>query len=245
MQRTRGARPGDPGAGRRAATVSAVVAALPAAVGFALAALPIVLIPVALATRRPPVVAGAFLAGWLLGVGVVGGAVIVLADVLVLPGAGDAAWLGYVKILLGLLLLVLAVQKWLARPRPDEVPGPPAWMTRAGSMTAAGAFALGFALASVNPKNLVLVVSGATVIADATSVPVQQVVALVVFTLVGSVGVGAPTVVVAVLGDRSAAVLAAVDRWMTRYGTVVVAVVLAALGVLLVANGVTGLATRG
>lgn len=216
---------------------TAVAAALPVALGLALAALPIVLVPVALATRRPPAVARAFLGGWLLGVCVVGGLVIALADVLVLP-AGDAAWAGYVKIALGVVLLVLAVRRWLSRPGPDEVPEPPAWTARVGSMTARRAFAVAFALASVNPKNLVLVVSGATVIADATSAPVEQAVALLVFAVVGSVGVGAPAVVVAVLGARATEVLAAADRWMTRHGTVVVAVVLAALGVLLVVNGV-------
>src|SRR5438105_2186148 len=80
--------------------LTAVAVALPAAVGLALAALPVVLIPVALATRRPPDVARSFLAGWLLGVCAVGGVVIVLADVLVLPGAGDAAWPSYLKIVL-------------------------------------------------------------------------------------------------------------------------------------------------
>lgn len=221
--------------------LTAVGAAVPVAVGLALAALPIVLIPVALATRRPPAMARAFLGGWLLGVCVVGGLVIVFADVLVSTGGGDAVWPSYLKLALGLLLLVLAVQKWLSRPRTGEVPEPPAWMARVGSMTAGRAFAVAFALASVNPKNLALVVSGATVIAETTSVPLQQAVALVVFALVGSLGVGAPTVVVAVLGARATDVLAAADRWMTRYGTVVVAAVLAVLGVLLMANAIAGL----
>ena len=221
--------------------MSAVAAALPVAVGLVLAALPVVLIPVALAIRRPPGPAGAFLGGWLLGVCASGGVVIVLADVLVLPAGGDADWPDYLKIVLGLLLLVLGVQKWLARPRPGEVARPPAWKARIGSMTAGGAFGLALALASVNPKNLALIVSGATVIADTTSVPLQQALALGVFALVGSVGVGAPAVVVAVLGDRAEDALAGVDRWMTRYSTVIVAVVLAVLGLVLAANGVAGL----
>ncbi len=47
--------------------VTAVLAALPVAVGLALAALPIVLIPVALAAKRPAGVARALLGGWILG----------------------------------------------------------------------------------------------------------------------------------------------------------------------------------
>ena len=220
--------------------LTAAAAALPVAVGLVLAALPIVLIPVALATRRPPAVARAFLGGWLVGVLLVGAVVIVLADVVMLSG-GDASWPKYVKIALGLLLLVLAVRKWQSRPRPDETPEPPAWMERVGSMTAGRAFAVALALASVNPKNLVLVVSGATVIADATPVPREQAVALVVFAVVGSIGVGAPVAVVALLGDRAPDVLGSADRWMTRHGTTIVAVVLAVLGLLLTANGIAGL----
>ena len=221
-------------------TATAVAAVLPIALGLALAALPIVLIPVALATRRPPGVARAFLGGWIVGVCVVGAIVIVLADVLVLP-SGNAAWLSYVKIGLGLVLLFLAVRKWLARPRPDETPKPPTWTAKVESMTAGKAFGLAFALASVNPKNLVVVVSGATVIADATPLPREQVVALIAFALVASIGVGAPVVLAAVLGTRSTEVLAAADRWMTRYSTVIVAVVLAVLGLLVTVNGISGL----
>ena len=112
-------------------------------------------------------------------------------------------------------------------------------MDRVGALSAARVFGVAFALVAVNPKNLVLVVAGATVIADATPVPAQQAVALVVFALVSSVGVAAPTVVVAVLGERAPDVLATADRWMTRHGTTVVAAVLAVLGVLLVIGGVT------
>lgn len=218
--------------------LTAVVAAVPVALGLVVAALPIVLVPVALATRRPPGVARAFLAGWLVGVCAVGAAVIAFADVLVLP-RGGGPWLDRFKIVLGLLLVFLALRKWRARPRPGETPEAPKWMDRVGALSAARVFGVAFALVAVNPKNLVLVVAGATVIADATPVPAQQAVALVVFALVSSVGVAAPTVVVAVLGERAPDVLATADRWMTRHGTTVVAAVLAVLGVLLVIGGVT------
>ncbi|HEY5880059.1 MAG TPA: GAP family protein [Nakamurella sp.] len=61
------------------------------------------------------------------------------------------------------------------------------------------------------------------------------------FTVVGSIGVAAPAVVTVVLGDRADEVLTAVDRWMTRQSTVIVAAVLLVLGVLLMVNGFVGL----
>ena len=213
---------------------------MPVALGLALAALPIVLVVVTLASKRPAGVAQAFLAGWIVGVFLVGGVVILLSDLLVLP-SGNPTWLNYVKIVLGLLLIALAARKWLSRPRGGQDPEAKGLMARAGSLTAGRSFALALALASLNPKNLVLVVTGATVIADATPVPARQLVALAVFTLVGSIGIAAPVVLRALLGSRSAAVLEATDRWMSRYSTLIVVVVLVVLGVLVVVNGVTGL----
>jgi len=218
----------------------AILAALPLAIGLAVAALPVVLIPIALAAKRPPAVARAFLLGWLLGIAVVGTVVIALADVLVLP-SGNVAWLGYAKIVLGLLLVVLAVRRWSGRPRAGAEPAVPGWMAGIDSMSRGRAFGLALMLATLNPKNLVLVVAGATTIAEATPVPLQQAAALVVFAVVGSIGVAAPAIVTIVLGDRADEVLTAVDRWMTRQSTVIVAVVLLVLGMLLIVNGFVGL----
>lgn len=222
--------------------LTAIVQALPIAVGLALAALPIVLIPIALATKRPGRVARAFPGGWFLGVAVVGAIVIIAADVVVLPG-DHPRWLSYVKVALGILLVGWAVQKWFSRPRHGEVPKVPKWMAAIDSMTAVQAFGLAFALASVNPKNLVLVVTGATVIADATPLPGEQAVALLVFAIVASVGVATPAALPLILGDRAGPVLASADGWMTRYSAVIVAVVLLVLGVVLLVDGITGAAT--
>ena len=107
--------------------VPAILTALPLAFGLALAALPVVLIPIALAAKRPAAVARGFLFGWLLGIGLAGTVVIALADVLVLP-SGNVAWFGYAKIVLGLLLVALAVRRWAGRPRSGEDrPSPAGW----------------------------------------------------------------------------------------------------------------------
>ena len=69
----------------------------------------------------------------------------------------------------------------------------------------------------------------------------QQAVALLVFTLVGSIGVGAPVVLTMVLRERADPLLTSVDRWMTRQSTVIVAAVLLVLGILLTVNGFAAL----
>jgi hypothetical protein len=156
--------------------------------GGAILAVPVTLIPIALAAKRPPAVARAFLLGWLLGIAVVGTVVIVLADVIVLP-SGNLSWFGYIKIAIGLVLIGLAGRRWLGRPRAGEDPPVPGWLASVDAMGAGRAFGLALLLAGLNPKNLALVLAGAVTIAEATAVPAQQAAALAVFTVIGSVGV--------------------------------------------------------
>lgn len=219
---------------------NAVVKALPIAVGLLLASIPIVILAVVLVTKRPVGVSWAFLAGWVLGLGSAGALVILLADVALLSG-GSGRWASVVGIALGVLLLWMAVRKWRGRPRAGEPPDLPGWAAKVETMTSARAFGLAFLLGAVNPKNLVLVASGATVIAEATQVPREQLGALAVFVLVGSLGVAAPPVVSQVLGSRSARVLDAADRWMSAKSAVIMTGVLGVLGALMIVNGVGGL----
>ena len=86
--------------------------------------------------------------------------VIALADVLVLP-SGNVAWFGYAKIAVGLLLVALAVRGWLGRPRADADSPALRLAGRIDSMTAGKAFGLALLLATLNPKNLALVLAGA------------------------------------------------------------------------------------
>ena len=213
---------------------------MPIAVGLLLAATPMVIIAVLLVIKRPAKVMGAFLVGWMLGLTVVGGVVILVADLVTLA-TEPAWWASCIKIALGVLLIVLAVRKWRARPGDGDEPKVPKWMAAADTMTAGKAFVVALLLAAANPKHLVMVVAGATVIADATARVHEQVIALVVFVVVASLGVAAPAVVSRVLGDRSAPVLAAADQWMTANNAVIMAVVLLVLGAILIGNGVAAL----
>lgn len=220
--------------------LAAVAQSLPIAVGLLLAAAPMLIPALVLVTKRPATIAGAFVGGWILGLTVVGAIVIAVADLIELAEE-PPAWASGVKIALGLLLIGLAVRKWRGRPRPGGEPKVPGWVAAAETMSRRRAFTLAFLLAAANPKNLILMVSGATVIADATSRVGEQIIALVVFVLVASVGVAAPTVLSLVLGSRSVPVLDRVDVWMTAHNASLISVVLLVLGAILVGNGIPAL----
>jgi hypothetical protein len=213
---------------------------LPIAIGLLVAALPTVLVTLLLATKRPAHVSWAFLGGWMLGLSLVGSIVIIAVDVAE-PRGASPRWAAYAKIVLGASLILLALRKGVAGIRSADAPEIPGWMDAVGSVGAGKAFVLAFMLAAVNPKNVVLVVSGAAVIADATLVPGEQLVALALFVLVASVGLAAPALLRRLLGDRSAATLDAVDRWMTRNSAVIMSAVLLVLGGALFGNGLGSL----
>lgn len=210
-----------------------VLAVLPVALALVLAALPVVVVPVTLAAKGSHPAARAFPVGWFAGLFVAGGLLLLLAEVVTFSGGGGGPWIAYLRIAVGVVLVVLGLRKWLARGEAET----PAWMAGLSEMPARKAFGLAFLVASVNPKNLVVVVAAASVIADVTTLPVEELLALVVFALVGTLGVAAPALATAVLGERAAPALAAVDGWMTRHATALVAVVLVALGIYVAAKG--------
>src|SRR3954453_22997975 len=111
-------------------------------VGVALSPVPIIAVVLMLATPRGRVNGPAFLAGWVVGLAVVGTVVLVIASGGDASQAGAPAdWVSILKLVLGVLLLGLAVKQWRGRPRGDEVPELPAWMKTVDTFTPTGAAA--------------------------------------------------------------------------------------------------------
>lgn len=209
--------------------LTAFLEALPIALGTVLATLPLVGVPLVLATRPDRTAHLAFLAGWAGGIAGLGTAVILLSDLSV-PGDGPPApWMVWVRLLLGIALIVLAIRKWSRRTAAAD-DGMPGWMRAFETMGAARTFGLGVLLVVANPKNAVLVASGALTIAAATYVPAAQLGALAGFTVVASLGVASPLIVTLALGEKAAGALAKMKASMARHSATIVSVVLLVLG---------------
>ncbi len=220
--------------------LDAVLAALPIALGTILATSPVLAVPLLLATRPGRGALRGFLAGWIGGFLLLGGLAIALADIVSLGGGSARLGLRGLRVLLGLTLLVFAVRKWRNRPLPGQDPQTPGWMRRFDSVSPAGAAAIGAALATLNPKNALLVISGALAIAAATPAPLAQAGALLLHTLVASAGLIAPLAAVTLTGDRALAPLVRLRDAIARHNAAAMAIVLALLG-LFVILGALGL----
>src|SRR3954467_15900514 len=90
-------------------------------VGVALSPVPIIAVVLMLATPRGRVNGPAFLAGWVVGLSVVGTVVLLAASGGDASEAGAPAdWVSVLKLVLGVLLLGLAVKQWRGGPRRGE-----------------------------------------------------------------------------------------------------------------------------
>ncbi|WP_328530674.1 GAP family protein [Nocardioides sp. NBC_00368] len=216
----------------------AIGQSLPIAVGVLVSPFPIVALVLMLVSRRAGSNGTAFVLGWLAGIFVLGTLVALLAGGAGSGGQDTPLWAVLLKIFLGALLLLLAVRSWQGRPAEGESAPVPNWMATIDAFNAFKAFGVGVLLGTVNPKNLLLVISAGTTIATATSETNQQIVAVAVFTVVASLGVLVPFGIYLVAGERAAGLLDGIKAWMIAYNAVIMTVLLSVLGVKMLGDGV-------
>jgi threonine/homoserine/homoserine lactone efflux protein len=211
-------------------------------IGVALSPMPIIAVVLMLATPRGRANGTVFLAGWVAGLAGLG--VIVL---LVAGGASASThgspktWVSVLKIVLGVLLVALAVKQWRGRPRGDEDAKLPGWMQAIDTFTPVRAAGMAVLLSAINPKNLLLTVGAGAAIAQTGGSTADQAVALAVFVLLGTIGVGAPVAIYYLMGERATTILNRLHDWMARENTAIMAVICLIIGAKLIGDAVTAL----
>lgn len=210
---------------------------LPLALGIAASPFPVIPVILLLLTPRATANAGAFLGGWVAGILTATGA-FVLLEAVVEKFDEPPTWLAWVRIALGAALLVLGVRQWLSRRA--ERPAP-AWMQSLASATPRSAARLAVLLSLANPKILLFCAAAGMTIGVTTAAPAGAVLAVVLFSLAASVTVALPFAAHLVLGERATAPLQRANTWLTDHNAAVMAVVLLAVGVLVLTKGLSGL----
>jgi len=215
-------------------------------IGFALAVaistLPIVALIVMQLCRRGSRLGGSFVLGWTLGTALLLAIVIAVADG---AGADDpgttSAWLGIIKIGLGLVLVGVAVKDWTSRPRRGDPPVLPGWMAALDGYSSMRCLVLGLMLSTLNPKNAVLVIGGAVAIASASSGLPAELLAAAVFVVLVALPALVLVLAYALLSVHQKDRLNRFESALEAKSMVIMAVILLVIGSLLVANGIAGL----
>ena len=209
------------------------------AAGVAVSPLPIVAIILMLATPQGRANGTLFGVGWLAGLAALGTVVLLLAQPADASSGGEpAAWTGWLKLLLGVLLLLAAARQWRGRPAPGAEPEMPKWMAGLDRIGPGGALGLGALLSAVNPKNGGLTIAAAASIAAAGLSGGEEAAALAVFVLIGSVGVLAPLVLYLTAGESAARTLDSWKTWAGDHNAAIMAVLLLVFGVKLAGDGI-------
>ena len=215
---------------------------LPLAVGVAISPIPIIAVILMLLAPRAGATSLGFSLGWVVGIVTTITVFTVIASTAGLSEAGGpsttASW---VKIVLGALLLPLARRQRRARPRSGEPVELPKWMAALDKVTFGKAAALGFGLAAVNPKNLLLCAAAGATIGAGDLGTGQAVAAVAVFTVIAASSVAIPVVGYVVARERMERPLNELKSWLEANNAAVMSVLLLVIGVVLIGKGIGGL----
>jgi threonine/homoserine/homoserine lactone efflux protein len=211
------------------------------AIAAAISPFPIIGVVLMLVTPRARINGPIYLAGWLVGLAVLGTVGLTVASAAGVSDHGSpSTTANVVQILLGAALLMFAVRQWRKRPKPGAEPTMPKWMSAVDDFSPAKAASTGFVLSAVNPKNLILTLAAATTIA-ATNLPgTDQVIAFIVYALIATIGVAVPVVMYFALGDRSKPVLENLKAWLAHHNAAIMAVIFLVIGAKVLGQGIAG-----
>lgn len=210
---------------------------IPLALVIALSPLSIIPAILMLHTARPRPTSLAFMVGWFAGLAALAAVFVEVSDLL---GSLDQPprWASWVRIVVGIALLVFGGYRWLTRNRSAHTPG---WMRSLTTITPARAAVTAAALTVLNPKVLFISVAAGLAIGTAGLGTPRAWLAVAYFVAVAGSTVALPVLAYAVSGDRLDEPLRRLKDWMERQHAALVAAILIVIGLLVLYKGIHGL----
>ncbi len=201
---------------------------------------PLSIIPgiLVLHTPRPRPTSLAFLAGWVLGIAVITGAFVGGSDVSNQGLDDKPGWSPYVRIVIGVALIVFGLYRWFGRHRSAHNPK---WMTAMGSMGPGRAFLTGIVLTVANLKVFAMCAAAGVAIGTAALGRPGAWQAVLVFTALAASTVALPALAYLFAGPRLDQPLERVKTWMERNHAALVAGILLVIGAGLLYKGIHAL----
>jgi hypothetical protein len=212
---------------------------LPLSVGIAVGPLAIIAAVLMLLSPKAKSTSLGFLAGWLLGITLAVVTFTLLSLTLPKQDSAGPSASGVVKLILGGLLLLLGVQQWRTRPAQGEKAALPRWMSSIDSMNAVKALGLGFLLAAINPKNLLIAASAGVIIGGAGLSAGQAAIAITFYVLLAACTVLIPVSTYLVASARVSGPLDQLGTWLVDHNNAILAVLFLVLGMAMIGKGIS------
>lgn len=213
---------------------------IPYAVGVALSPLPLIALFLVLRAPAARPASAAFLAGRLIVVFALALIVAFLAEA-VPESSGRSPFLSWLRIVLGLALMLWGIAKIVRRPRTEADAALPGWMASIERVTVPGALRLSVILSLANVKELAFGVGAGLTIAAGDLGAGPTVVATLVYTAISCAALIVAVVAFWVAEDRVSGPLDAARGWLVRNNKVIIGGVLLVIGSILVGEGVASL----
>ncbi|MGB3304032.1 GAP family protein [Gordonia sp. (in: high G+C Gram-positive bacteria)] len=210
---------------------------LPSAIGVAVSPVPIIAAILMLLGKHARTTSLGFAAGWLVGI-VAAVVVFVFVGGAMNTDDGPSSTVSWTKLVLGVLLLALGVRDWRSR---SAAAAEPKWMAAIDEMKVPAGFGIGFLLAAVNPKNLMLCIAAGVTIGSAALSTGESIVGVAVFSVIAAISVVGPVIAYQVASTKLAGPLASLKVWLQANNQAVMAILFLVLGVSLFGKGLGGL----
>jgi hypothetical protein len=155
-------------------------------------------------------------------------------------GGGQASTASLViKSILGLLLLVVAIRTYVGEDDPDAPP--PKWMLALDKASPTALFGIAVLLSVIQLRFVLLMMAGINSIVMASLPASQVVISLVILILAVIWPQLLPILIYLFMGQKAQVTLNSMNRWLTRNQRMVNVVVLGLFGIILTADGLSGL----
>lgn len=211
---------------------------LPLAIGVAVSPVPIIAAILMLLGKRAGSTSIGFALGWIAGIVIATTIFVLLGGTAAGSGDEPSATSSWIKLVVGVLLLAVGIRQWRTRGAEHATPK---WMSAIDDMTAGKALGVGFALAAINPKNLLMCIAAGVTIGGGALAAGQTVAAVAVFSILSASTVAVPVIAYQVAAQRLSTPLASLKEWLEVNNTTVMSVLILVISVVLIGKGMGGL----
>jgi hypothetical protein len=209
---------------------------IPVAIAAALSTVPIMATLFILLSERRRATALPFLSGWVLGTAA--GLTIATVAAQALPGRPRqfATLVDNLEILVGGALVLFGLVTVVRHAR-TSTSRPPAWIEGIGSLGPLAAFGIGLVL-NLRPKALLLFAAAGLAISGAPPLVDNTLFLILVYTVIATSTVVAPTLATVFFPDRMEPRLVTAKDWVSAHGTAVTGAIMILVGVVVLAAGI-------
>ncbi len=151
--------------------------------------------------------------------------------------AGSSAIVEIFFLIFGLLLLILAVRNFFGEDDPDTPP--PKFMTILDEVGPVKLFGLGIAISIMQPRFIIFVLAGASIIADAKLPASENFISILVLALLMVWSMLIPIIVFLVMGERRTTAMKSMRTWLVSNQRMINVVVMGFFGILMIILGLS------